>query len=90
MTQRVPPSGEARLRQFLAAERLAERMGLRTRELRSVPELESAANAPTAHSASPATRTQPSGIVALVEDLFTIRRKLNVIEACSIVGIGQR
>lgn len=38
--QRVPPSGEARLRDFLAAERFAERMGLRSRELRSLPELD--------------------------------------------------
>lgn len=40
VTERVPPSGEARVRDFLAAERLAERMGLRARELRSLPELE--------------------------------------------------
>ena len=40
VTEHVPPSGEARLREFLAAERFAERMGLRTGELRSVPELE--------------------------------------------------
>jgi len=40
VTQRVPPSGEARVRDFLAAERFAERMGLRSRELRSLPELE--------------------------------------------------
>jgi len=38
--QRVPPSGEARLRDFLAAERFAERMGLASRELRSLPELD--------------------------------------------------
>ena len=38
--EEVPPSGEARVRDFLAAERLAERMGLRTRELRSLPELD--------------------------------------------------
>ena len=38
--ERVPPSGEARVRQFLAAERFVERMGLRARELRSLPELE--------------------------------------------------
>ena len=36
----VGPSGEARLRQFLAAERFAERMGLSARELRSLPELD--------------------------------------------------
>src|SRR5258708_17687041 len=36
----VSPSGEARLRPFLAAERLAERMGLRVKELRSLPELD--------------------------------------------------
>lgn len=40
VTERVPPSGEARLRDFLAAERFAERMGLRARELRSLPELD--------------------------------------------------
>jgi hypothetical protein len=40
VTERVPPSGEARLREFLAAERFAERMGLRSRELRSLAELE--------------------------------------------------
>lgn len=37
----VGPSGEARLRQFLAAERFAERMGWKVRELRSLPELDS-------------------------------------------------
>jgi hypothetical protein len=35
----VGPSGEARLRQFLAAERFAERMGWSATELRSLPEL---------------------------------------------------
>jgi hypothetical protein len=40
VTEPVPPSGEARVRDFLAAERLAERLGLRSRELRSLPELE--------------------------------------------------
>jgi hypothetical protein len=40
VTERVPPTGEARLREFLAAERFAERMGLRSRELRSLLELE--------------------------------------------------
>ena len=40
VTEPVPPSGEARLRDFLAAERFAERMGLRARELRSLPELD--------------------------------------------------
>ncbi len=39
----VGPSGEARLRQFLAAERFAERMGLRTKELRSLPEIDALA-----------------------------------------------
>ena len=38
--EQVPPSGEARVRDFLAAERFAERMGLRSRELRSLPELD--------------------------------------------------
>ena len=33
----LPPSGEARLRPFLAAERFAERMGMRAKELRSMP-----------------------------------------------------
>ena len=37
----VGPSGEARLRQFLAAERFAERMGWKASELRSLPELDS-------------------------------------------------
>ncbi len=37
----VPPSGEARLRDFLAAERFAERMGMPARELRSLADLES-------------------------------------------------
>ena len=36
----VPSSGEARLRPFLAAQRFAERMGMRTKELRSLPELD--------------------------------------------------
>jgi hypothetical protein len=36
----VGPSGEARLRPFLAAGRFAQRMGLRTKELRSLPELD--------------------------------------------------
>ncbi len=39
--ERVGPSGEARLRDFLAAERFAERMGLPARELRSVVDLDS-------------------------------------------------
>ncbi len=38
--QWVGPSGEARLRPFLAAQRFAERMGLRVKELRSLPELD--------------------------------------------------
>jgi hypothetical protein len=41
--ERVPASGEARLRDFLAAERFAERMGMPTRELRSLAELEAPA-----------------------------------------------
>jgi hypothetical protein len=36
----VGPSGEARTRPFLAAERFAERMGLRAKELRSLPEVD--------------------------------------------------
>jgi hypothetical protein len=36
----VPASGEARLRDFLAAERFAERMGLPARELRSLAQLD--------------------------------------------------
>jgi hypothetical protein len=36
----VGPSREARLRQFLAAERFAERMGLEVGEVRSLPELD--------------------------------------------------
>jgi hypothetical protein len=36
----IPASGEARLRPFLAAERFAERMGMRAKELRSLPELD--------------------------------------------------
>lgn len=40
VTEHVPPTGEARLRDFLAAERFAERMGVRARELRSLPELD--------------------------------------------------
>jgi hypothetical protein len=38
--ERVGASGEARLREFLAAERFAERMGLRARELRALPDLD--------------------------------------------------
>jgi hypothetical protein len=41
--ERVPASGEARLRQFLAAERLAERMGMPSRELRSLADLDAPA-----------------------------------------------
>jgi hypothetical protein len=37
----VPASGEARLRDFLAAERLAARMGMPARELRSLADLDS-------------------------------------------------
>jgi hypothetical protein len=40
VTEHVPPTGEARLRDFLAAERFAERMGVRSRELRSLPDLD--------------------------------------------------
>ena len=43
VTERVPASGEARLRPFLAAERLAERMGMASRELRSLAELDAPA-----------------------------------------------
>ncbi len=39
--ERVPASGEARRRDFLAAERFAERMGMPARELRSLADLES-------------------------------------------------
>ena len=38
--ERHGPSAEARLRQFLAAERFAERMGVPASEIRSLPELE--------------------------------------------------
>lgn len=38
--ERVPASGEARMREFLAAERFAERMGLAARELRTLPDLD--------------------------------------------------
>jgi hypothetical protein len=37
----IPMSGEARLRPFLAAERFAMRMGLRSQEKRSLPEIDS-------------------------------------------------
>jgi hypothetical protein len=37
---RVPPSAEAQLRPFLAAQRFAERMGMRTQELRGLPDLD--------------------------------------------------
>ena len=37
----VGPSGEARLREFLAAQLLAERMGIEVTEVRSLPELDS-------------------------------------------------
>ena len=36
----IGPSGEARLRPFLAAERFAERMGMKAAEVRSLPELD--------------------------------------------------
>ena len=36
----VGPSGEARLREFLAAQRFAERMGWKVTDMRSLPELE--------------------------------------------------
>lgn len=36
----VGPSGEARLREFLAAQRFAERMGLKAAEVRSLPEMD--------------------------------------------------
>ena len=39
----VGPSGEARLRPFLAAERLAERMGMKVSEVRALPELQTLA-----------------------------------------------
>jgi hypothetical protein len=39
----VGPSGEARLREFLAAERFAERMGLSAKELRSLPDVDALA-----------------------------------------------
>jgi hypothetical protein len=38
--ERVGPSAEVRLRQFLAAERFAERMGVPASEIRSLPELD--------------------------------------------------
>ena len=38
--QWVAPSGEARLRDFLAAERFAERMGMNVMEVRSLPDLD--------------------------------------------------
>jgi hypothetical protein len=38
--QWIGPTGDARLKPFLAAQRLAERMGLGTNELRSLPALE--------------------------------------------------
>jgi hypothetical protein len=41
--QWVGPSGEARLNPFLAAQRLAVRMGIRSRELRSLPQLDAQA-----------------------------------------------
>ncbi|HKW36869.1 MAG TPA: DUF4350 domain-containing protein [Burkholderiales bacterium] len=40
VTERTPMSGEARLRPFLAAERFAARMGMRSTEKRSIPELD--------------------------------------------------
>src|SRR5688500_11067759 len=39
-TERVGPSGEARRNPFLAAERLAARMGLRTRHVRALPDFD--------------------------------------------------
>ena len=36
----VGPTGEARLRPFLAAQRLADRMGIEAEEIRSIPELD--------------------------------------------------
>jgi len=36
----VGPSGEARLKEFLAAQRFADRMGMKVTEVRSLPELD--------------------------------------------------
>ena len=41
--ERVGMSGEARLKPFLAAERFAQRMGVRVREVRSLPEIDALA-----------------------------------------------
>lgn len=66
----VGASGEARLRQFLAAQRLAERMGAKVTEVRSLPELD--ALPPTATLLMPNRRqqlpgSQLAGIVRWVE-----------------------
>jgi small-conductance mechanosensitive channel len=49
---------------------------------RSVPELESGANGKNAAAArtTATARLQPSGIIALVEELFALRRKMNTID----------
>ena len=49
----VGPSGEARLKEFLAAQRFADRMGMKVTEVRSLPELD-ALPAPSHSSTSPA------------------------------------
>lgn len=81
----VPASGEARLRDFLAAERFAERMGLPARELRSLTDLDAPAPG--------AVLVMPSGRQALdrqraIRLLAWVRRGGHLVAEAELVGVA--
>jgi hypothetical protein len=80
----VGPSAETRLRQFLAAQRLAERMGARVLEVRSLPELD--ALPPGATLLMPNRRQQLPG-TQLGEIVRWVERGGHLIVEAEFLGV---
>ncbi len=82
--QWMPPTGEARLKPFLAAQRLAERMGLETSELRSLPALEELSSAGVLIVPSPRQELHSGKIAEL---LRWVERGGHLIAEAEFLGV---
>jgi hypothetical protein len=82
--QWIGPTGEARLKPFLAAQRLAERMGLETNELRSLPALEELPSAAVLIVPAPRQELHSAKIAEL---LRWVERGGHLIAEAEYVGV---
>jgi hypothetical protein len=80
----VGPSGEARLRPFLAAQRFAERMGLKATEVRTLPELDTL---PVSGVLLVPNRRQELSAGKLAEVLRWIERGGHLIVEAELLGV---